>query len=355
MMADNSRGQKTEQPTPRRLKKAREEGQVAKSQELSSAFTLAGGFLILYFLFGNLVNSLTGKMYSFFTLGEMSEISKDNTMDLIIGNFYYIIQLVIPIMLVIGVIGLLINLIQVGPRFIPKLIIPKFSKINPIEGAKRLFSLKSITELIKSLAKAIIIGFLTYYHLKKVWPALVTLSGQGIQPGLLFITNLLVRIITSILVFLIILGIFDYLYQRWEFMRNLKMTKQEIKEEYKEYEGDPQIKSRRRQRQRELSMNRMIKAVEEADVVITNPTHIAVALKFDIKTMEAPLVVAKGEGFVAQKIKEVAEEYGIEIVENKSLARALNASVEIGQEIPPDLYQAVAEVLAYIYRNHKFE
>ncbi len=354
-MADNSRGQKTERPTAKRLKKARDEGQVAKSQELSSAFNLAGGFLILYFLFGNLVNSLRGKMYSFLTLAEMSEITRDNSLELILGTYIYIIQLVIPIMLITGVVGLFVNLIQVGPRFIPKLILPKLSKLNPIEGAKRLFSLKSVIELVKSLAKAIIIGFLTYSQFKKAWPDLVTLTGQGIEPGLLFIANLLVRTITSILIFLIILGIFDYIYQRWEFIRNLRMSKQEVKDEYKEYEGDPQIKSHRRRKQRELSMNRMIKAVEEADVVITNPTHIAVALQFDIQSMEAPLVVAKGEGFIARKIKEVAVEYGVEIVENKPLARALNAVAEIGQEIPPDLYQAVAEVLAYIYRNHKFQ
>jgi len=353
-MPDNSRGQKTERPTPRRLQKAREEGQVARSQELNSAFTLLGGFLVLYFFFGNLLQSLSGKMYSFITLSEAADITKDDSLVLIVDNFYYIINLIMPVMVATAVMGILISLLQVGPRFTPKLIQPKFSKLNPIEGAKRLFSLKSVIELIKSLAKALVIGFLTYSQIKKAWPHLVTLTGQGIEPGLLFIANLLLRIIISILVFLIILGIADYIYQRWEFMRNLMMSKQEIKEEYKEYEGDPQIKSRRRQRQRELSMNRMIKAVEEADVVITNPTHIAVALKFDINTMDTPLVVAKGEGFIARKIKEVAEEYGIEIVENKPLARALNETTEIGQEIPPDLYQAVAEVLAYIYRNHKF-
>lgn len=346
-------GEKTEKPTPRRLQKAREEGQVAKSQELNSAFTLLGSFLVLYLIFNNLLQSLLGRMTMYLSLSRLPDLTKANSLTLITDSFFFIARLVGPVLLVSAIIGVLISFLQVGPLFTLKVIQPKLSKINPLEGAKRLFSLKSVVELFKSLAKAILIGFLTYLQLKNSWPHLITLSQQGIEPALLFVGNLIFRITVNIIIFLIILGIADYIYQRWEFMKNLRMTKQEVKDEYKQYEGDPKIKSKRRQIQLQVSMNRMIRAMEEADVVITNPTHIAVALKFKIETMEVPVVVAKGEGFIAQKIKERAEELGIEIVENKPLARALNETTEIGDEIPPDLYQAVAEVLAFVYRNNK--
>ncbi len=352
-MPDNSSGQKTEKPTPRKLQKAREEGQVAKSQELNSAFTLMASFFVLYYIFGNFIQSLTGKMRSFLSFSNLPEITLDNSYTILIDVFLYIGRTVAPVMVASAIIGVFINFVQVGPRFATKVIQPKFNKLNPIEGAKRLVSLKSLIELIKSLAKASVISYLAYSQLRKAWPNLITLTQRGLEPSLLFTGELIFKIAVNIILFLVILGIIDYIYQRWEFMRNLKMTKQEVKEEYKEMEGDPQVKSQRRQIQREMSMNRMISSVEDADVVITNPTHIAVALKFDLETMEAPVVLAKGEGFIAKRIKEVAGENNIEIVENKPLARALNATAEIGDEIPGDLYQAVAEILAYIYRDSK--
>ncbi|MFP4015812.1 MAG: flagellar biosynthesis protein FlhB [Halanaerobiales bacterium] len=350
-MADKSSGEKTEKPTPRKLKKAREEGQVAKSQELNSAFTLLGSFLVLYYIFGSFIHSMGSKMTAFFSMNAAPEFTLDDSYRLLTEVFLYMMRLVAPVMIASALMGAFINFAQVGPRFVTKILQPKFKKLNPIEGAKRLFSLKSIIELIKSLSKALIVGVLTYNQVKGAWPRLLTLSQEGLEPALLYIADIISRIAFSIIIFMIILGIADYVYQRWEFMRNMKMTKQEVKEEHKEMEGDPHIKSQRRQLQRQMSMNRMITAVEEADVVITNPTHIAVALKFDLETMEAPVVVAKGEDFVAQKIKEVARENDVEIVENKPLARSLNASTEIGDEIPGDLYQAVAEILAYIFKK----
>ncbi|MEJ6950232.1 flagellar biosynthesis protein FlhB [Natronospora cellulosivora (SeqCode)] len=350
-MPDGPSGEKTEKPTPRRLEKAKEEGQLAKSQELNSAFTLLASFFTLYFLFANIIQSLSEKMTSFLSLSTLPAINLDNSYTILIDLILFIARVSAPVMIASAILGAFINLVQVGPRFSTKLIQMKFSKINPIEGAKRLFSLKSLIELIKSLLKATIILFLTYNQIMSAWPELILLSGQGFEPALIFVANLIFRIAVNIIIFLIILGIVDYVYQRWEFMRNLMMTKQEVKEEYKEMEGDPHVKSQRRQIQREMSMNRMMASVEDADVVITNPTHIAVALKFDLESMEAPVVLAKGEGFIAQKIKEVAKEAEIEIVENKPLARALNATTEIGEEIPADLYQAVAEVLAYLYND----
>lgn len=352
-MAENSSGQKTEQPTPRRLEKAREEGQVAKSQELNSAFTLLGSFLALYLLFTNMIKSLFDRMAGYLSMSQVPELTSGSALVLITDGFYYIMKLVGPVMIAAAAVGALISFLQTGPLFTLKAVQPKFSRINPLEGAKRLFSLRSVTELIKSLAKAVAIGYLTYRQIKGAWPHLISLTGQGIEPALIFAGSLIFRVGVSIIIFLVVLGVADYIYQRWDWKKNLMMSKYEVKQEYKESEGDPQIKQRRRQLQRQMSMNRMIKEVESADVVITNPTHIAVALKFDMETMEVPLVVAKGEGFIAEKIREKARESGVEIVENKPLARLLNKTAEIGEEIPQDLYQAVAEILAYVYRKNK--
>lgn len=345
------RSQKTEKPTPKRLEKAKEEGQAARSQDLNIAFTLMTSFLVLYSLFGSMFRSLGSKMEVFLSLGVLPDITKDSFHAIMTELFIYIFQLVSPVLLASAAIGIFISFVQVGPRFTPKLIKPQISRINPIEGAKRLFSLKVLIELFKSLAKAIVIFLLAYNQLRKSWHELINLNERGLEPALLYVAGLIFRIAVSIIIFLVILGIGDYIYQRWDYQQNLKMTKQEVKDEFKSMEGDPQIKGKRRQMHRRISLNRMIRAVQEADVVITNPTQIAVALKYDIDTMDAPVVVAKGEGFIAEKIKEAAREFNIEIVENKPLARALNALTEVGDEIPPELYQAVAEVLAYVYQH----
>lgn len=350
-MADSPTGEKTEKPTSKRLQKAREDGQVATSKELGAAFTLLASFLMIHFVFKGMLYSMAGKMRLTISLNSIPEITKESVITLLFDNFIYIAKLVAPVMLTAAIVGGLVSFLQVGPLFTPKVILPKFSKINPISGFKKIFSLKSLMELAKSLSKIIIISIITYFQLRLAWPNLLTTTYQGFEPALLFIANLIFRVGISVIIFLIILGVIDFIYQKYDHMKNLKMTKYEVKQEHKEQEGDPQIKSKRRQKQMQMSLNRMIKAMEEADVVITNPTHIAVALKFDIDTMDAPTVVAKGEGYMAQKIKEKAREFEIEIVENKPLARALNSTTEIGDEIPVDLYQAVAEVLAFIFRS----
>ncbi|MFW5962084.1 MAG: flagellar biosynthesis protein FlhB [bacterium] len=344
-------GEKTEKPTPRRKQEARDEGQVAKSQELNTAFTLGTSFLILYLLFGNIFESLKEKMTTFLTLYEVPDFTINSSVNLLMETFLYIVILIAPILIATAIAGVAICILQVRPMFNLKLIRPKFSKLDPIKGAKNLVSMKSIIELLKSIAKASIITYLTYSQLKNNYHFLINSMEQGIESALLFIGYLIFKIVINIIIFLIILGVADYLYQRWEFMKNLRMSKQEIKDEHKKYEGDPLIKAQRKHRQRQITMNRMMSAMEEADVIITNPTHIAIAIKFDMETMEAPVVVAKGEDFIAQKLKEKARELNIEIVENKPLARALNKSTEIGDEIPIEFYQAVAEVLSFVYRK----
>ena len=352
-MADSPTGEKTEQPTPRRLQKSREDGQVAKSRELGIAFSLLGSFLVLHWVFKDMLNLMAGSMRFSFSMDSIPNISQEEVLTLIVNIFFIVLKVVAPVMLAATILGSLVTFLQVGPLFAPKVLIPQLNKINPISGLKRLFSLKSLVELVKSLAKAGLIGIIAYFQLRGAWPNLMTLTQQGFEPALLLIASLIFKIGISVIIFLIILGVADYIYQRYDHLKNLRMSKYEVKQEHKEIEGDPQIKSQRRQKQRKMSLNRMIKAMEEADVVITNPTHLAVALKFDLDTMEVPVLVAKGEGYLAEKRKEKAEELKIAIVENKPLARALSTGTEIGDEIPVDLYQAVAEVLAFVYRSSK--
>ncbi len=354
-MADSPTGEKTEEPTPKRKREAREEGNVAKSQELSQAFTLMGSFLILYFMFPHILYTFLERMHILLVHNNYNLLNKSGTFVVIMENMLFAVKLLAPIMLAAAVMGIFINFIQVGPLFTGKSIVPKFSNIDPIKGAKKIFSLKTVVELIKSLAKVVIIAFIAYMYLRNNIFKLTTLSEQGIKPALIFLGSLIFRIAATVIIFLVILGIADYLYQRWEHKKNLKMSKYEVKQERKEMEGDPLYRQKRREKQRQMSMNRMMANMKEADVVITNPTHIAVALKYDLEEMNAPVVVAKGEGYVAQKIREKAEELNIEIIEDKLLARSLNSGVEIGEEIPAELYQAVAEILAYIYKqNNKY-
>ncbi|MFW6386428.1 MAG: flagellar biosynthesis protein FlhB [Bacillota bacterium] len=350
-MPEEPPGEKTEDPTPKRRREAREEGKVAKSQELSGALTLLGSFLILYLFFINMIDSLTERMTNVFTFERIPEISANYVNNLLMENIIYTARLVAPVMLAAGFVGVLVNFIQVGPLFTHQTLIPKFENLDPISGMKNIFSLKALVEMIKSLLKAVVVLTLAYIHISGSFGDLTTLSRQGVRPGIACLGSIIVRLAVGIIIFLIVLGVLDYFYQKWEYEKQLRMTKYEVKEERKEREGDPLIKQKRKEKQRQMSVNRMMAAMEEADVVITNPTHIAVALEYDLETMEAPVVVAKGEGYVAERIKEKARELGIEIVEEKPLARALNEMVEIGDVIPAELYQAVAEILAFVFRK----
>jgi len=352
-MPEEPPGEKTEDPTPKRKEEAREEGQVAKSQEFNQAFTLLGSFLVLYFLMGSIIHSIEQRMMESFTLNQAPTMSPADGYNLIMDYIVFIADLVAPIMIASAVVGAFVGFIQVGPMFNFTIIQPEFSKLDPIKGLKNIFSLQSLVELAKSVAKAAGIFYIAYSQIRASWPQLVRLTHQGLEPGLLLLANLIFQIAIRIIIFLIFLGLADLAYQRWDHYQNLKMTKQEVKEERKEREGDPQIKQERKQRQREMSVNRMMKEMEEADVVVTNPVHVAVALKYDLEEMEAPVVLAKGEGHIARRIKDKAEEFGIATVEKPPLARALNSSTEIGEQIPVELYEAVAEVLAFVFEQEK--
>ncbi|MBI4651432.1 EscU/YscU/HrcU family type III secretion system export apparatus switch protein [Candidatus Desantisbacteria bacterium] len=260
------------------------------------------------------------------------------------------LKIILPFMLVLLFSAFLSNYIQIGFLLSPKCIIPKLSRINPLEGFKKIFSKTAIIEFLKAFFKIMIIGYLSFLVIEEVVNVILTLGDVDIKKIIESIGQIILKIGLKLSVYLMILAIADYGYQRWMHEKNMRMTKQEIKDEMRDIEGNPVIKSRIRSNQRQTAMQRMMSEVPKADVIVTNPTHIAVALKYDSKTMSAPCVVAKGVRLIAERIKKVAKEHDVPVIENKPLARSLYKLCEIGKEIPMQLYRAVAEMLAYIYK-----
>lgn len=263
-----------------------------------------------------------------------------------------LLKTVLPLLFVIMIIAVIINFMQVGAMFSTEVIMPKFSKLNPISGFQRLFSKRSLVELAKSIFKVCIIGYFIYRFAVLQTGDIPKLINMEIIDSVALAASLVIDLAFQIIAVMMILAIFDYIYQWWEHNQSLKMSKQEVKEEFKQTEGNPQIKSKIKEKQRAIAMRRMMQEIPKADVVVTNPTHLAIALKYE-KNMSAPVVLAKGQDFIAERIKQVAREHKVVVVENKPLARALYPIVEIGDVVPPELYQAVAEVLAYVYRLKK--
>ena len=325
---DGPGGEKTEPATAKKLKEAREDGKVAKSKELTAAFDLIVLFLVLKIFMSTIGNGFIEIFQSVYTL--MPDFVSINAMDVSeqsITNFMYMIlvqmiKIVAPFFVFGFAITLLINIIQVGWKVSAKPMKPKADRFNPINGFKRIFSKDSIFELLKSILKIAVIIYVAYSAIKDHANDIFILYDISLN-------------------------------QKYRFNEDMKMTKQEVKDEYKNTEGNPEIKGRQRQRMREASRRRMMQDVPKADVVITNPTHLAVAIKYEPEVNRAPIVLAKGEDFMAQKIREAAKENNIKIIENKPLARMLYANVDIGGEIPPELYQAVAEILAMVYNTRQ--
>lgn len=352
---DGPGGEKTEPATAKRLDDARKEGNVAKSRDIVSAITLTASFFILRVTVGNIGTGFMKIFHSVYSMistmagNEGNEINKNTVMSLtkqvVIDGF----MLVLPIFAAVFAISFIGDLVQVKWRVTTKPMKPKLSKLNPIKGFKKIFSMQSLMNLFKSMALVIIIGFVVISTVSSKRGVLLNLYNVSLMEALGIIGDTVFNLAITISVIYIIVGIIDYIYQKIKFKNDMKMTKQEVKDEFKNAEGDPQIKGQIKQRMRQASMRRMMQSLPNADVVITNPTHFAVALKYETGKDNAPVVLAKGEDYLAQKIKEKAKECNIEIVENKPLARALYANVEVGQEIPEELYQAVAEVLAYVY------
>ncbi|MGI6405918.1 MAG: flagellar biosynthesis protein FlhB [Syntrophaceticus sp.] len=344
-----SGGERTEQPTPRRKEDARKKGQVARSVEVNSALILLCTFLFLKYCAPWLcMQALAIIQQMFSRAGQVWAEGAVN--QLAISGVMAFAVLALPVLGIAFLASVVANMAQVGLLFTPSVVQPKLERINPIEGVKKIFSRKAVVELIKALTKVGIAGYIAYTTIRsefELFPALIQMS---LPDAISVLANLACTIVLRIGVFLLALAAADYAFQYIEHQKSLRMTKQEVKEEFRQYEGDPQQKGKRKEIQRKLSMQRMMQQVPQADVVITNPTHYAVALKYEINKDTAPVVLAKGVGEVAQRIKRIAEENEIIIYEDPPLAQTLYKTVEIGGVIPEHLYEAVANVLSFVYR-----
>lgn len=345
-------GEKTEQPTARKREKAREEGQVARSAEIGTAVLFLAVFFGLRYFAPWMYNSLKSIFQSSFNILANVEdmMGIDYTTKYLTNMFMQCIIISSPVLLVSMGSGLVVNLVQVRWKPTTKPLMPKFSKLNPVSGFKRLFSMQILVDLIKSLVKIFIIGYMIYSVLMNEMQNIFLLIDMELTQAMAYIGGIVTDLGIRVGFLYLFIAVADYAYQRYKHTKSLKMTKQEIKEEYKMVEGNPQIKGKIRQKMREASMRRMMQEVPGADVIITNPTHYAVAIKYEKGSAAAPAVIAKGVDFLAMKIKEKAKENNVEIVENKQLARTLYNTVDVGREIPAELYQAVAEILAFVYK-----
>ena len=355
---DGPGGEKTEPATSKKLNDIRKEGQVAKSKELITAVSLMSLFIILKIYLSKLGTGLIDVYTQVYN--SISKVVDDSYNGLPIRTAGYVMQqiiidmikLVIPILLVAIVIAILGNMLQQKWMVTAKPLQPKFSKISPISGFKRMFSVRQLVELIKSIAMISIIMIVVYNTVKSKMNILLTFYDVGLNTALSTIGSIIIDLGIKISAVFLIVGFADLFYQRIKFKNDNMMTKQEIKDEFKNTEGDPQVKGQIKRRMQEVSRRRMMQQLPEADVVITNPTHFAVALKYEPDAGKAPVVIAKGADYLAFQIKDKAKEYNIAIVENKPLARILYHNIDIGMEIPPELYQAVAEILAVVMRTN---
>ncbi len=348
-MAEKAAQEKTEQPTGKKISEAKSEGQVAKSIEISSAAILMAALLIFLFGSSRMFWSLSDFMGGMFKNCCSLSMEPESLQTFVSVVFDQILSITMPIMLLILVVGMAANIFQTGFMLNSKPFEVKFSKFNPISGMKKIVSLKSLVEVFKDFIKFSIIGGIAYLMMKNELEQFPSLMQLNVIDIFNFITSLSLKICFCICLALIVLAITDLIYQRWQYNKDQMMTKQEVKEEHKQSEGDPKVKGKIKQIQLQTAMRRMMQDVPDADVVVTNPTHLAIALKYDPNNMMAPSVIAKGAGLIAEKIKQIAEEHEIPIVENKPLARTLYKVVEIGTFIPIELYRAVAEILAYVY------
>ena len=352
---DGPGGERTEPATAKKLRDARKKGQVAKSKEVASGLCLLAMFLMLKIWIGNTGTSLLELFQGVYD--RIPEFSKNydgeipfTSITLAIQNgLIEIVLIAAPYMLIGFVVCFISDLIQVKWKPTSEPLKPKFNKLSPLSGFKRFFSLQSLVELLKSLLKIGLIIYVTYSYIKDKWEYLYILYDISLTQAVALVGEMVADLGMRICLVYMIIVAGDFVFQKWKFKEDMKMSKQEIKDEYKSDEGDPQIKGKIRQRMRESSMRRMMQNIPKADVIITNPTHYAVAIQYDPDQYDAPFVVAKGTDHLAQRIKEIGREHKVEIVENKPLARMLYANVDIGQVIPPELYQAVAEVLAFVY------
>ncbi len=355
-MADNNKDQKTEEPTSKRVTDTEKKGNFAHSREINSSFILLAALIGFMILGEQSTRNVMGSWTDMFAESWALQLTPEELYKVTANAMQAFVKIVGPFLIIIMLAGVMSNLLQIGGlRFSSHPLVPKFNKLNPLAGFGRIFSKNSVMELFKSLFKVGIISVISYYVIKSHWKEIPPLMGFGVGQVLSFMGFVALEIIFNVLLVMIFLSLLDFTFQKFTYLENLRMTKQEVKEERKESDGNPQVKQRIRTVQMQMARKRMMSAVPEADVIVTNPTHISIAIKYDTENFAAPLVVAKGVGPIAMRIREIAKENGIPLVEDKPLARTLNKTVEVGQMIPASLYKAVAEILAYVYKlKHSF-
>jgi len=349
-MADQSFQEKTEKATVKRREKGRERGQVAKSVELNSAAIICLGFTTIYFLAPYLATQTQMLMSYTMANAPLIATAEPTFYKAFVDNLLKFFLIMGPLFVVLTVIAFGANVAQVGFRITPKAMEPKFEKLDLIKGLKRMFGMKSLVQLIRDVLKLLVVGFVAYKVISSEFEGFFQLADMTVPQVAGAMGKLSLELALKVGAVILVIAILDYVYQKYEFEKSIRMSRQDLKDEHKDTEGSPQNKSRVRQIQMQMARSRMMKAVPLADVVVTNPTHYAVALKYEQDGSSAPYVVAKGQRLIAQKIKEIAIENNIPIVEDRPLARALYKLCDVGQSIPANLYRAVAEVLAYVYR-----
>ncbi|MCM3386767.1 flagellar biosynthesis protein FlhB [Ureibacillus chungkukjangi] len=344
-------GDKTEKATPKKRQDARKKGQVLKSQDVTAAISLLLLFMFLYFTGPMMIEGFFSFLHQFFERNILIEtITADTVMQVYTDSLKEMALIILPFMAVAVVAGVAANFMQFGFLFTMEPMKLDLKKMDPIKGIKKIISVRAIVNLIKSLLKISFIGTVTVVIIWMNLEEVLSLSFQSPWDTLTTVAKLTGIMGIAASLTLVVISLIDYIYEKYEYEKQLKMSKQDIKDEYKNAEGDPKIKSKIKQRQREMAMRRMMQEIPNADVVITNPTHYAIALKYDDQNMEAPKVIAKGTDYIAQKIKLIAKENDVVMVENRPLARAMYDQVEIDQQVPEEFFKAIAEILAYVYR-----
>jgi flagellar biosynthesis protein FlhB len=349
-MADKPASERTEQPTPKRLQKARDEGQVARSQELPAAVSVVALTLVLAVSAPSLLRWFMKQIELGLEGNPGVFTDTDSFVRYFNGRAGNALFVMLPVLAALAVGGVLSCVVVSGLTFSPKALKPKLSELDPVKGFGRLFNIRALVKLLVSIAKFIVVGCVVWYYLLSKTDTLASLRWTWSMQMLVLMAKLIFGMLVRICVALIVIAVIETVFQKWKYLQDLKMTKQEVKQERKDMEGSPELKGRIRRIQYEMSHNRMLQEIPKADVVIVNPTHVAVVLKYDARTMNAPTMVAKGADHIAEKIREIARAYGVPIVRKPELARTIFATVKEGQPVPGALYTAVAEVLAMVYR-----
>lgn len=346
--------EKTEKATPKKRRDQRKEGNVLQSKEIVTAVSVLGLFASMRLLLGFTTKSLLAYCGSVYEHVGQTTVSTDTMISIFTDVITIVALCVGPICLIAMFLGVIPTIAQTKGLFTMKALKPKFSRLNPLSGIKKLFSMQSIVSILKGLIEVVIISVVIYNEIQARMPKFISLMNTGVMAGITYAALTIFDLVMLICIMLVFVAAADFLFQWWQFEKKLKMSKQEVKEEFKQMEGDPQIKGKIKQRQQQMAQQRMMQEVPQADVIIRNPTHFAVALKYDQDKNNAPQVVAKGKDYLALRIVKIAEENGVMTIENPPLARSLYSMVDLGREIPAELYNAVAEVLTVVYREkHK--